>query len=52
MRKSDFLDLIILSKYLLIMDLCFDAMLYSNLVNKNSDANHMNSSHGPQVHHP
>jgi len=36
MRKSDFFEL--LSKYLLIMELCFKAMMYSNLGNENSDA--------------
>ena len=34
-----YLDL--LSKYLLIMDLRFDAMLYSNLGNENSDKGHI-----------
>jgi len=42
----------LLSKYLLVMVLHFGMMLYSNLVNKNSDAGHMNCLHGPQIPHP
>jgi len=37
--------------YLLIMELRFDAMLYSNLGNENSDAGHIKRSRGPQVPH-
>jgi len=42
----------LLSKYLLIMELRFDAILYSKLGNKNSDAGHIKCSHRPQVPHP
>jgi len=48
----------VLSKYLLIMELRFDAMLYSNTGNENSDAGQIKCSHGPhlargpQVPHP
>jgi len=42
----------LLSKYLLIMELRFDAMLCSNLGNENSDAGHIKCSRGPQVPHP
>jgi len=48
----------LLSKYLLIMILRFEAMLYSNLGKKNSDAGHIKCSsgphlaRGPQVPHP
>ena len=51
-----FLDL--LSEYLLIMELPFEAMLCSSLGNENSDADHIKHSgglhltRGPQVHHP
>ena len=47
-----------LFKYLLIMELCFDAILYSKLGNGNSDAGHIKCSagphlaRGPQVPHP
>ena len=47
MRKSDFSEL--LSKYLLVMELWFKAMMYSNLGNENSDAGHIKCSRGPQV---
>jgi len=46
------------SKYLLIMELHLDAMLYSNLCHQNSDAGHIKCScgphlaHGPQVPQP
>jgi len=40
------------SKNLLIMELRFDAMLYSYLGNENSDAGHIKYSRGPQVLHP
>jgi len=40
------------SKYLLIIELHFEAMLYSNLGNENSDADHIKCSRGPQVSHP
>jgi len=39
----------LLSKHLLIMELRFDAILYSNLSNENSDAGHIKCSRGPQV---
>jgi len=48
----------LLSKYLLTMELRFDAMLYSNLANENSDAGHMKCSRvpnfacGTEVPHP
>jgi len=42
----------LLSKYLLIMELRSDAMLYSNLGNENSDADHIKCSRGPQISHP
>jgi len=51
MTKSDFSWLTI-CKYLLIIKLRFDAVLYSNLGNKNSDAGRIKCSHGPQVLHP
>ena len=41
-----------LSKYLLIMELRFDAMQCSNLDNENSDAGHIKCSLGLQVPHP
>jgi len=41
----------LLSKYLLIMDLRFDAMLYSNLGNENSDAGHIKCSRGLHLAH-
>jgi len=34
------------------MELRFDAILYSKLGNKNSDAGHIKRSGGPQVPHP
>jgi len=40
MRKSDFFEL--LSKYLLIMLLRFDAMMYSSFGNEHSAAGHTN----------
>jgi len=48
----------LLSKYLLIMRLRFDVMLYSNFGNENSGAGHVKCSRGPhlarrpQVPHP
>jgi len=42
----------LLSKYLLIMELRFDPMLYSNLGNEHYDAGHIKSSRGSQVLHP
>jgi len=39
----------ILSKYVLVMELRFDAMLYSDMGNENSDAGHVKCSRGPQV---
>jgi len=50
----------LLSKYLLVMELRFDAMLYSNMGNENSDymgnensdAGHIKCSRGPQVPTP
>jgi len=45
-------------KYLLIVELRFDAMLYSNMGNKNSDAGNIKCSRGsqlargPQAPHP
>jgi len=48
----------LLFKYLLIMELRFEGMLYSNLGNENSDAGHIKCSRGPhlsrwpQVPHP
>jgi len=46
----------LLSKYLLIMGLRFDAMLYSSLCNENSDVglcgpHGLHLAHGPQVSH-
>jgi len=41
----------LLSKYLLIMELRSDAMLYFNLGNENFDAGHIKCSRGPQVLH-
>ena len=47
-----------LSKYLLIVELHFEAMLYSNVGKENSDAGHIKCSRGPhlgrrpQVPHP
>ena len=49
-RRVTSLDL--LSKHLRIMQLRFDAMLYSYLSNENSDAGHIKRSRGPQVPHP
>jgi len=45
-------SLVLLFKYLLIMEIRFDAMLYSNKNNENSDAGHIKCSCGPQVLHP
>jgi len=48
----------LLSEYLLIMELCFDTILYSKLGNGNSDAGHINCSRWlhlacrPQVPYP
>jgi len=42
----------LLSKYLLIMEHRFDAILCSKLSNKNSDAGIIKCSRGPQVHRP
>ena len=42
----------LLSKYLLIMELRFEAMLYSKLGNVNSVAGHIKCSRVPQVPHP
>jgi len=48
----------VLSKYLLVMELRFDAMLYCNMRNENCDAGHIKCSHRPhmarepQVLHP
>jgi len=39
-------------KYLLIMELRFDAILYYKLGNENSDTGHIKCPRGPQVHHP
>jgi len=39
-------------KYLLIMQLRFDAILYSKLGNENFDAGHIKCLRGPQVPHP
>jgi len=39
-------------KYLLIMELRFDAILYSKLGKENSNAGHIKCSRGPQVPHP
>jgi len=50
MRNSDFFRL--LFKYLLIMELRFEAMLYSNLGNQNSDAGHIKCSRWLQARHP
>jgi len=48
MRKTSFDSLF---KYLLITELRFEAVLYSNLGNENSDADHIKCSHRPQVSH-
>jgi len=51
-------SLVVLSKYLLVMELRFDAVLCSKLADQNSDAGHIECSHrphlarGPQVPHP
>jgi len=45
MRKNDFSRLV---KYLLIMELRFDTMLYSNLGNENFGAGHINCSGFPR----
>ena len=50
MRVSDYLD--ILSKYLLIMELCFDAILCSKSGEENSNTGHIKCTCGPQVPHP
>jgi len=42
----------VLSKYLLIVELRFDVMLYSNLGCENSDVDHIICSHGLQIPHP
>jgi len=42
----------LLSKYLLIMELRFGVMLYSNLGNENFDAGHIKCPRGPQVSPP
>jgi len=42
----------LLSKYLLMMELHFDAILYCNSSNENSDADHIQCSRWPQVPHP
>ena len=42
----------ILSKYLLIMELHFDAMLCSNVGNENTDVGHMKCSHRPRFPAP
>jgi len=42
----------LLSKYLLIMELRFNAMLRSNLGNENSDTGHIKCSRGLQVPQP
>jgi len=42
----------VLSKYLLIMELYFDAILYSNFGNENYVVGHIKCSRGPQVPHP
>jgi len=42
MRKNEFLP-----KYLLIMELRFFAMLYSNVGNENFDAGHIKCTRGP-----
>jgi len=41
----------LLSKYLLIMELRFDTMLYSNLGNENSVAGRIKCSRGPHLAH-
>jgi len=42
----------LLSEYPLIMELRFDAMLYTNSGSENSDVVHIKCSRGPQVPHP
>ena len=49
MRKSDFTWFTIYSEYMLFMELRFDAMLYFNLGNENSDAGHIKWSRGPHL---
>jgi len=39
-------------KYLLVIELRFDAILYSTLGNQNSDAGRFKCSRGPQVPQP
>jgi len=39
----------LLAKYLLIMLLRFDMMMYSNLGNENSGAGYIKCSHGPHL---
>jgi len=39
-------------KHLLIMELRFDAILYTNLGNENSNAGNIKCSRGPQVRQP
>ena len=38
-------------KYLLVMEIRFEAILYSELGNENSDAGHIKRPRGPQVPH-
>jgi len=42
----------LVSKYLLIMEIRFDANFYSNLSNEKSDVDHIQCSRWPQVPHP
>jgi len=42
----------LLSNHLLIMELRFDVILYSNLSNENFDADHIECSRWPQVTPP
>jgi len=47
-------SLVVLYKYLyllMIMELRFNAMLYSNSGNENSDAGHIRCSRGPHLAH-
>ena len=39
-------------KYLLNIELCFDAILYSKVGNETSHAGHIKCPRGPQVPHP
>ena len=43
---------LLLTYCLLVMEFRFDAMLCSNLGNKNSDAGHIKCSRGPQIPQP